>query len=208
MEGENNGTQAQQGTQQQEGNQQAAQQPQQAQQQQAANDAGGGVDVSGYEAQIAEWDARIEELEGQIAEAAKNAETADGLREEIAALKAQGADERIEFSLMLAGCRNVKAAKAVLEDHGGDVEVLKAEFKFPCQLPGFAHGLAVLDLLVKIAVSLHRFPLSSILPIDGMPDGLLLTSQELRQEVSVMGIHHLIRLGQGKAGLTRRFDFS
>ena len=125
MEGENNGTQAQQDTQQQEGNRQAAQQPQQ-EAQQAANDAGGGVDVSAYEAQIAERDARIEELEGQIAEAAKNAETADGLREEIAALKAQGADERVEFTLMLAGCRNVKAAKAVLEDHGGDVEALKA----------------------------------------------------------------------------------
>lgn len=39
--------------------------------------------------------------------------------------EAQGEDERIEFSLLLAGCRNVKAAKAVLEDHGGDVDALK-----------------------------------------------------------------------------------
>ena len=125
MDGEQNGnTQAQQDTQQQEQNQQAAQQPQQETQQESGGGAPG-VDVSAYEEQIAERDARIEELEGQIAEAAKNAETADGLREEIAALKQQGADERIEFTLLLAGCRNVKAAKAVLEDHGGDVEKLK-----------------------------------------------------------------------------------
>ena len=49
----------------------------------------------------------------------------EALKGEIAELKKQGADERIEFSLLLAGCRNVKAAKAVLEDHGSDVEKLK-----------------------------------------------------------------------------------
>ena len=130
MDGEQNGTQAQQGTQPQE--QQAAQQ--QAGQQQetkgkhAAPDSttGSGVDAKAYEAQLAERDFRIEELEGQVAEAAKNAETADGLRAEIAALKEQGESDRIDFKLQLAGCRNVKAARAVLADHGGDVEKLKA----------------------------------------------------------------------------------
>ncbi len=131
MDGEQNDTQAQQGTQQQE--QQATQQ--QADQQEAQgkhakeaaadSPATGGVDAKAYEKQLAERDSRIEELEAQIAEASKNAETADGLRAEVAALKQQGADERVEFSLMLAGCRNVKAAKAVLGDHGGDVEALK-----------------------------------------------------------------------------------
>ena len=131
MDGEQNGTQAQQGTQQQE--QQATQQ--QADQQEAQGKhakeaaadslATGGVDAKAYEKQLAERDSRIEELEAQIAEASKNAETADGLRAEIAALKQQGADERVVFSLILTGCRNVKAAKAVLGDHGGDVEALK-----------------------------------------------------------------------------------
>ena len=41
-------------------------------------------------------------------------------------IEAQGEDERTEFDLILAGCRNVKAAKALLEDHGGDIDVLKA----------------------------------------------------------------------------------
>ena len=131
MDGEINGTQAQQDTQQQEQQRQTPQQPQQEtqqaqQQQQQAGNAAPGVDAQAFEAQLAERDSRIAELEAQIAEASKNAETADGLRAEIAALKAQGESDRIEFKLQLAGCRNVKAAKAVLDDHGGDVDALKA----------------------------------------------------------------------------------
>ncbi len=52
-----------------------------------------------------------------MAEAAKNAETADQLRGEIAELKAQGESDRIDFKLQLAGVRNVKAARALLFDH-------------------------------------------------------------------------------------------
>ena len=118
MDGEQNGAQE---TQQQEGGQQQAAQ----QAQQEERKAEGGIDAAAYEAQLAERDARIEELEGQIAEAAKNAEMADGLRAEIAELKKQGESDRIDFALQLAGCRNVKAARAVLDDHGGDVEALK-----------------------------------------------------------------------------------
>ncbi len=73
-----------------------------------------------------ERDSRIAELEGQVAEAAKSAEAAEGLRAEIAALKEQGESDRIDFALQLAGCRNVKAARAVLDDHGGDIDALKA----------------------------------------------------------------------------------
>lgn len=119
MDGEQNGAQE---TQQQEGGQQQAAQQQEQETQQAET----GVDAAAYEAQLAERDERIAELEGQIAEASKNAETAESLREEIAALKAQGESDRVDFQLQLAGCRNVKAARAVLEDHGGDVEALKA----------------------------------------------------------------------------------
>ena len=138
MEGENNGTQAQQGTQQQENGQQAAQQPQQTQQQAAqgagkpAGDTGGApgtgakADSAAYEAQLAERDKRIEELEAQIADAAKTAEAAEALRGEIAELKAQGESERTDFKLQIAGARNVKAAKALLDEHKGDIEALKA----------------------------------------------------------------------------------
>ena len=83
--------------------------------------------VSGtdWEKAVAERDERIATLEAQVAEAAKNAETAEQLRNQIAELKAQGESDRIDFKLQLAGVRNVKAARAILADHGGDVDALK-----------------------------------------------------------------------------------
>ncbi|WP_417134900.1 hypothetical protein [Rubneribacter badeniensis] len=78
-----------------------------------------------YEAALKERDTKIAELEGQIAEAAKSAESAEKLHAEMAELKRRGEEERVGFELQLAGARNVKAAKALLSDHGGDVEALK-----------------------------------------------------------------------------------
>ena len=85
--------------------------------------------VSGvaWEKAIAERDEKIAALEQQVADAAKNAEAAEALRGEIAELKAQGESDRIDFKLQLAGVRNIKAARAVLDDHGGDIDKLKAE---------------------------------------------------------------------------------
>ena len=119
MDGETNGsqqeTQAQQEAQtggQENGQQQASQgQPQ--------------VETPNFEKQIAERDEKIASLEAQVAEAAKNAETAEQLRGEIAELKAQGESDRIDFKLQLAGVRNVKAARALLSDHDNDVDKLK-----------------------------------------------------------------------------------
>ena len=81
-----------------------------------------GVDL---QAAIKERDSRIAELEAQVVEAAKNAETAEQLRGEIAELKTQSEEQRVEFELRLAGVRNVKAAKAILSDYGGDVTALR-----------------------------------------------------------------------------------
>ena len=80
-----------------------------------------------WEKAIAERDEKIAALEQQVADAAKNAEAAEALRGEIAELKAQGESDRIDFKLQLAGVRNIKAARAVLDDHGGDIDKLKAE---------------------------------------------------------------------------------
>ena len=113
MDGETNGgqqeTQAQQEAQ---ANRQESQQQAQTEQQEV-----GGASAPDYERQIADRDARIAELEGQVAEAAKNAETAEKLRDVIVELKAQGESDRIDFKLQLAGVRNVKAARALLSDH-------------------------------------------------------------------------------------------
>ena len=118
MDGETNGSQeATQGAQ--------DQAQQQGQEQQETQQGQSQVATPDYEKQTAERDEKIASLEAQVAEAAKNAETADQLRGEIAELKAQGESDRIDFKLQLAGVRNVKAARALLGDHDNDVDKLK-----------------------------------------------------------------------------------
>ena len=114
-------------------------------QQQAAQ---GQPQVSGadWEKAVAERDEKIASLEAQVAEAAKNAETAEQLRGEIAELKAQGESDRTDFKLQLASVRNVKAARAILADHGGDVDALKEAEPWlfadaPAKQPGSRTGL-------------------------------------------------------------------
>lgn len=121
MDGETNGSQE--ATQGSENTPQQQGQEQQETQQQGQSQVGG--ETPDYEKQIAERDEKIASLEAQVAEAAKNAETAEQLRGEIAELKAQGESDRIDFKLQLAGVRNVKAARALLGDHGNDVDKMK-----------------------------------------------------------------------------------
>ena len=68
--------------------------------------------------------AQIAELEGRVASAAKTAEATDTLNAEIAKLKQQMADERVEFALRAAGARSVRATKALLVEHDGDMAAL------------------------------------------------------------------------------------
>jgi len=104
------------------------------------------VSVIDWEKAVAERDEKIAALEAQVAEAAQSAETAEQLRGEIAELKARGESDRIDFKLQLAGVRNVKAARAVLADHGGDVDALKEAEPWlfadtPVKQPGGKTGL-------------------------------------------------------------------
>ena len=78
-----------------------------------------------YQTAIAERDQKIAALEEQVASAAKSVEAAEKLSAQIDELRAQSESDRIDFKLQLAGVRNVKAARAVLADHGGDVDALK-----------------------------------------------------------------------------------
>ncbi|NHM15264.1 hypothetical protein GMI69_01050 [Eggerthellaceae bacterium zg-887] len=105
---------------------QAQQQGQERQEAQGRLQVGGaGVAAPDWERAVAERDEKIASLEAQVAEAAKSAEAAEALRGEIAELKAQGESDRIDFALKLAGVRNAKAARALLSDHGNDVDKLK-----------------------------------------------------------------------------------
>ena len=85
-----------------------------------------GKEGKDYEALLAEQAKQISELQQQIAEAAKNAEKADKLARQIEELKSQAEEERIDYKLSLAGCRSTRAGKALLDEHGGDIEALKA----------------------------------------------------------------------------------
>lgn len=78
-----------------------------------------------FEKQLAERDAEIARLKAQVAEAAKSAETAEELNARIAELETKAETERTEFELKLAGCRSTRAARALLDDHDGDISALK-----------------------------------------------------------------------------------
>lgn len=80
-----------------------------------------------YERDLAAKDKRIAELQAQIDEAAKTKEGRDDLQKKLDDMKAELDDEKVAHKLELAGCVNVKAAKALLDDYDGDVAKLKEE---------------------------------------------------------------------------------
>lgn len=84
-----------------------------------------GINREKYNRDIAAKDKEIAELKAQVAEAAKTEEGRKALEEKIAKLEADQKDERVTHKLELAGCRNAKAAKALLDDYEGDVDKLK-----------------------------------------------------------------------------------
>ena len=78
-----------------------------------------------YEAALKERDARIAELESEIAEAATTAENAEKLCAEMDELRRRGDEERVGFELQIAGACNVKVARALLPDYDNDIDKLK-----------------------------------------------------------------------------------
>lgn len=80
-----------------------------------------------YERDLAAKDKRIAELQAQIDEAAKTKQGRDDLQKKLDDMKAELDGEKVAHKLEVAGCRNVKAARALLDDYDGDVAKLKAE---------------------------------------------------------------------------------
>lgn len=110
MDGETNGSQeSTQNSQEQEQGQQQAQGQQTASLQVEQGNENGNEAALDYEKQIAEHDEKIVSLGTQIADAAKSAEQAQKLSDEIAELKKASAEERVDFAQQLTGCLNVKA---------------------------------------------------------------------------------------------------
>ena len=86
-----------------------------------------GINKERHEKEMAAKDAEIAKLQEQLAEAAKTEEGRKELQKQIDEMKASQADERITHKLEMAGCKNTKAAKALLDDYDGDVSKLKED---------------------------------------------------------------------------------
>lgn len=89
-----------------------------------------GISEGKYNRDIAAKDAEIADLRKQLDEAIKTEEGRKALEAKISKLEADQADERVTHKLEMAGCKSVKAAKALLEDYEGDVGKLKAEHPY------------------------------------------------------------------------------
>ena len=84
-----------------------------------------GINRDKYKRDVEERDKKIAELEAKLAEASETKEGREKLEKSIADLKAEMADKDTSHALEIAGCVDVKAAKARLEDFDGDVDKLK-----------------------------------------------------------------------------------
>ena len=84
-----------------------------------------GINAEKYARDMEAKDAEIAKLQEQLAEAAKTEEGRKELQKQIDEMKASQADERVTHKLEMAGCKNNKAAKALLDDYDGDVSKLK-----------------------------------------------------------------------------------
>lgn len=84
-----------------------------------------GVALGKYQRDIKAKDDEIERLKQQLEDATKADSDGQKAIAEVEALKRQLADERLDGSLVQAGCVDTKAARARLDDFGGDVAKLK-----------------------------------------------------------------------------------
>lgn len=89
-----------------------------------------GINAQKYKRDMEAKDAKIAELEKQVEELSATEEGRKKLQKQIDDLKAEQAEERVSHKLEMAGCKSVKAAKALLDDFDGDVDKLKAEHSY------------------------------------------------------------------------------
>lgn len=88
-------------------------------------DGGATVNRHKYERDLKAKDDEIEKLRAQLDEAAKTKEGREELQKKLDEMKASMASEKAAYRMEIAGCKNVKAAKALLDDYEGDVDKLK-----------------------------------------------------------------------------------
>lgn len=84
-----------------------------------------GINLERHNKEMAAKDEEIANLKEELAEKAKTEQGREELNEKIANLEKEIADERVNHKLEMAKCRNLKAARALLDDYDGDVKKLK-----------------------------------------------------------------------------------
>lgn len=93
----------------------------------ASTEAQKGETVNRYkhERDLAKRDDRIKELEAENAKLKGQSEDVAALAKRLDEMEANTKTEKVEASLKSAGCHNIKAAMACLDDYDGDVQKLK-----------------------------------------------------------------------------------
>lgn len=86
-----------------------------------------GINKERHDKEVAELRAEIDKLKGEAAEAADAKAKREEFEKKAAALEAKMADTELSHKLEMAGCVDLKAAKARLDDFEGDVSKLKSE---------------------------------------------------------------------------------
>lgn len=89
-----------------------------------------GINKERHDKEVAELKKQIEELKADAAEAAESKAKRDEFEQKVSDLEGKLADSELSRKLEKAGCRSVKAAKALLPDYDGDVEKLRAAEPF------------------------------------------------------------------------------
>ena len=84
-----------------------------------------GINKERHDREMAEKDKQIADLQAKLDEATKTEEGRAELKKELAEAKASIEDMKVSHKLELLGCKNVKAAKALLEDYDNDPAKLK-----------------------------------------------------------------------------------
>ena len=73
----------------------------------------------------------MENLERKLAKEAANKTAMEALTAKVSEFEAKSEAQRVEYELKLAGCRSIKAGRALFGDHGGDVDALKEAEPWP-----------------------------------------------------------------------------
>lgn len=85
-----------------------------------------GINKERHDKEVGELKATIKQLQEQLDEQAKTQAGREEMGKKIAELEKKLEEEAVNHQLEMARCRNLKAARALLEDHEGDVSKLKA----------------------------------------------------------------------------------